>query len=274
MPANPGDLIFGDLQYEYNGWLGGLGTDFVVNVEGLHTMPDLESSDASRGDESGVYLGRDTLRARHLILDIKVFDTMPEVDPVVDLLNAVFAIQEEGEGLPFVYDRPGIAKRQTLARPRRSSFKALGGYIAGAVDLICGDPRLYSHAEKVTTVTIPDASNTATAEAWNVGNVGMYSVLEIDGPFTNPRISCLEDNNRQVRLGGAPLPDLVVAAGQTLIYDTLRETLTIAGVDNYRVVRSDSQRFALKPGKNTITYQRSGAGAASGLRLRHRDAWR
>jgi hypothetical protein len=272
-----GDLIYRDYQYEFRGLPMGSGTPyFVETVDGLLAAPDVKSSDESRDDDHGDFPGLDSLAGRRIQMSMKVLaESKEEMESCLDALQAAMSVSRRNPFVEyeFVTRRPGKGKRLMLVRARKCSFVSeydvAHGKANGALEWYGTDPRVYSLGYRKKTLTIPSTLNTISDVLLIDGNFedGMWPYLELGGPCVNPRISNLEDGNRQMKL------DITLTAGQTLIIDVRSRTITLSGVDRTDVVRTDSEWFALLPGVNTLTYNRSGGGASSSLLVRGRDVW-
>lgn len=266
-----GDLITGNFQYEFNGILFGSGTSYITSkVTGLLAPPGLRSNDKDRQDAHGAFPGRRLYSKRRIEFDISIDGTPANIDALLQSLITAFTITD----LPqqFVYQRPnGFGKRFAWCFVDDSDFDSTydvaNGLAVGSVALVAHDPRIYSLAETSTLVTIALSANTATANVTNTGKFDTAPILEIPGPATNPRVVNNTDNGKTLRV------DVVLTAGQTLIVDMKARSVILNGVDRFDVVRTDNQWWKLKPGVNSITYNRTGGGAASSLNVRHRNAW-
>ena len=269
-----GDLITRDYQYEFRGMLIGAGTGLIATkIKGLLSPPGVESQDRKRQDAHGSLPGRNTYNERRIEFDIAI-DSVGG-SPVEGLLQNLFraySLDDKGRLDQFVFQRPnGFGKRFCWARMDDSDFESdfdvAHGLAVGSVALVANDPRYYSLQEFTDNLVILNGNTNGAAIVNNNGSVASAPVLEIDGPATNPRITNLDHDNRQLRL------DLTIAAGQTLYVDAKARTVTLAGANYYRYMRVDSQWWKLQPGANHLTYDRTDNGAGSTIRVRHRDAW-
>jgi hypothetical protein len=268
-----GDLITGNPglpQYEWLGQLMGSGTDWVVEkVKGLIDLPDVKSGDVERdiGAGWGDFPGVVEYKARYIEFDLKIrADTVAGIEGYINTAKSIFLATKMGQ---LVYQRPNGSKLYAWARPDKmdfeSSYDVAHRLYVGSVRLKCANPRIYALAEVVTTLTIPNTLNTITGNVTNNGTVDASPILEIDYPCTNPRIINAADANRSIKI------DVVLTAGQTLVIDTKNMVATIAG--SIVATRSDNQWWHLKPGVNSITYNRSGGGASSPMRVRVHDTY-
>lgn len=268
-----GDLIVQNYQVEFNNWLGGAATEYIIErVEGFFGMGDIEPNDNAAGKTRGEYLGPGTEAGKTITFDvIATADYQEDMEAKMDFLGSVFAFTNGT--IPLITMRPGKVKRFISAQARRNSFDSdysmAHGTARGSVEFRCPDPRWYSLAEAQTTMVIPAGQASTAAVIYSDGLSESPSVrLELDGPCTNPRISNGNDSNRQMKF------DLVMGAGDTLVVDVKQRTVLLNGVDVYKaVVRRDNQWWVLRPGNNPITYNRTGTTGSSVLDVFTRDAW-
>jgi hypothetical protein len=267
-----GDLVVANYQYEFNSLLIGSQTDYIVTaIEGLLSLPDVRSHDLDRQDRHGAIGGRDLLSGRKVIFDLSVIaNSQGTIESNLRQLSRAF--RPSSVDIPLVWQRPaGGPKRRLNCRPRRREFTA--GYdvahmlAEGAVELFAADPRIYSNDVSTQDFIIPNSGNSVTANLHSYGDFPTPPTLTITGPVTNPRISNVADNNRQIRL------DVVMTAGQTLVVDVGARTVTLDGADRYDLVRGDNQWWEIQDGDNSITYNRTDTGAGSTLTMTWRDAW-
>lgn len=272
-----GDLITQDYQYEYNGLLMGAGTPYQLNrITGLLTPPPVADRDKARDDAWGDFPGFDTYSPRYIGYDIWLDESVDpglEAEQAIDALVEAHQIARDQLPREWVMQRPdGRGKRYCWARPRNVDFEAsydfTRGVCLGSAQVKAHDPRIYSLGELMVPATI---LNTTTNIAVNInydGKVDGAPRFEIQGPATNPIISNQDDNSRAIRLNGT------LAAGETLVVDVKRRTITMGVTDVWRDwYRSDNQWWHLVPGVNRITYTRSDAGGPSTVNIFYRNAW-
>jgi phage-related protein len=269
-----GDLVVANYQYEYNGLLMGSLTSYVVEgIEGLWDLPDIRTADQERLDWHGDNPGEDLIAPRRKVITIKAYaDTQTQMETNLALLAKTF--RQRNNQLPFVWQRPGQAKKFVNARPRRrqfpTSYEMAHGLAAGSVELYCPDPTIYALANSTATVVLASgAAGASTTTATNGGDFEVWPTLTITGAGTNPRISNQQDSNRQVRI------DVSMGAGDTLVINTHpnARTATLNGVDRYDLVRNDNQWWMLQSGANTIGFSRTGTAGSQTLTVVWNDGW-
>lgn len=270
-----GDLVVANYQYEYRGVLLGSNTSYrTEKVDGLLSMPDLQAFDTDRTDRHGAFAGRSLLRPRTVQMDVNILvetaTTMTDIETIMRTLFTALNPMKGSTTAQLVFQRPGQGKRYVNARPTKRSFPSVyeipHGLAKGSIEFKCADPRIYKLTEDQTTILLTGVtSNSGTVT--NGGDFPHSPVLEITGPATNPRIACVEDSNRTIKV------DIVLGSSDTLIIDTFNRTVTLAGVNRYDVVRNDNQWWELQPGANTITMTRSSATGNAQIVVKERDTW-
>lgn len=273
-----GELVVKDYQIEYRGLLIGSGTSYIIeSLDGLTSVPESRSNDQDRQDGHGAHPGLDLLSGRRMMLEL-VITGAPGADTEGKRRAATNVFQvSKNSGIvehPLHTQRPGRGKVFVNCRARRSAFvstyEAAHGVWRGVIELFASDPRVYSNTETSTQIDIAQGSSSATQQ--NVvmnGDFldGVQPVIELQGPTNNPRIQNINDNNRSLRL------DVVMGAGQVMLIDMHKKTVTIDGIDRYDIVRNDNQWWSLLPGNNNILFTRTGTTGLSRLFIRKRDAY-
>lgn len=272
-----GDLIVQDYQYEYNGLLMGKGTPYIMSkITGLLGAPPVRDEDKDRDDAWGDFPGMDLYSPRYISYDVWFDESIHaglEAEQALDLLMEAHQIDRNQMPHEWVMQRPDWrGKRYCWAKPRTTDFDAgynfSRGLCLGSIQVKAHDPRYYSLAETAVAIVIANATTSKEQDINYGGKVDGAPVLEINGPCTDPWIQNQDDNSRAIRLDGT------IPAGQTVIVDVKRRTVTQGGLDVYRtLVRPDNQWWHLVPGLNRVTYSRTDAGAASTLNVKYRKAW-
>lgn len=267
-----GDLIIAVNQYEYNGWLFGAGTKFQPDkFSGLIDAPPIRSKDIPREDAWGSYPGRDVYSARVLTFNINMDSDPANVWADGRAVRNALLLQDVSQS--FVINLPdGLGKRYCLMRPRKSDwdleYKTHLGWGVGSVMLEGADPRWYNLVEASPSVNAGIGVTAVNLDVTNVGNTDSAPVIEITGPWTNPRVANPQDGNRQLRLNA------VVPAGQVLSIDMKTGVILLNGaVAPSGTLRDDNQWWKLKPGVNHLTANRDDSAALGTFKVRYRDAW-
>lgn len=281
-----GDLVTADGMYEFNGVGFNDHTSVyglrVEKVEGLWSM-DMRSDDLSAQVGPGGFPGRDFVASKDIIIDFWI--DQPDVATYHQSLRALKdAIQPLTTDVPFVFQKAGLTPYSSgkfciMARPRRiavaTDFSETVGWRKGVLALKAIDSRIYALSVKTNSTTIAAGVSAGTPLVCNNAGTflgdqirgGSLPVLQMDGPFTNPRISNGVD-------GRVTALDLTVPAGKTLTVDVYRKTASLSdGTDVFSTVRLDNQWWKLYPGNNTIQFNRSDTGALVNCRVIYQDAW-
>lgn len=273
-----GDLVADEYQYEFNGYLFGSGTDTIVQrCSGLLGAPPVRNTDVDRFNNHGATPGVSTYGKRTVSIDGSITGTAGE-DIEEKILEANRAFQLPGRRnrsaqKKLVFWRPGQVKKFVYGRCERreipSEFNTARGLGKLSVDIVCPDPLIYSLDEYEVEMTLGVGVTNGQIEVWHRGDLadGALPILEIDGPATDAIITNATDENRQIKLDGA------IGVGQTFVFDLKDVDATLNGADAFSMVRNDSQYWSLLPGKNVISYQRTGSAAIGRLRIRWRDTW-
>lgn len=270
-----GDLIVKNHQYEYRGLLFGSSTLFMVlEVNGLLSTPGVKSEDHFRSDFHGEFNAPLLLSSRFIEVRMRTLHgptSQADADAVQQLLSDTF-LPTNSEHL-FAFSRPASGTRYCKCRVHDrvipSVYELAKGVSEVNIMLKATDPLIYS-------LTQLSESITASGTVVHMGNYPMYPIIELDGPFENPRILHVEQD-RMVGFG-APFNTLVGSSGQTLVIDSYDKTAELDGVDVYDKIIIDNQWWMLEPGTNTIqNYDSTGAGSTLSpggvMRIKHRDTW-
>lgn len=257
-----GDLIVKDGQYELLGLLFNSGTEAnaikVTKTQGLFDLPAFKGYETELDDDHGGTVGRQLLTKRRILMELEVMAVGDKglMMATIDVLNGVF--QPRPTINPLVFQRPFIGKRFINVKTNRfsgldSNWAREMGRASATLELVAPDPRKFSLAQQSQAIVIPSAGTNNSGVVNMAGNFlgGSKPILELAGPWTNPRISNSNDENRSIRI------DMVINAGETLILDFAARTITLGGVDHSDKVRTDNQWWVLVPGNNTITATRS-----------------
>lgn len=289
-----GDLITRPYQYEFNGILYGAGTPapasatpkaqmIVTSLDGLHSMPDLQSNDIQRADRHGAVFGNDFMGPRKIVMAVDVLvetGVAADMEATLTTLAARHHPMPAYRTLPWVFMRPDNVKKVINVRTRRRQFTAgydmAHGDAAGTIQWDAPDPTIYALAVSNQAIVIPVGATNAQTIVNSGGAYTTWPKFTITGPATNPIITVsgqtpLDDgqdySGRSIRVNA------VIPNGQTLVIDTNLRTVTLQGVAHYEYLSPDNQWWALLPGNNTIQYSRTDNGAASTCTVTWQDAW-
>lgn len=252
-------------QFSYNGYTFGDLQDWNIlpdGVEGLD-MPDVDGHDQSRFDNHGVVPGRDLVTGRTITINL---DTAATTEAIMQarlaaLRTATAPRRHPDQELPLTFKLPGEAEMRSLCRPRRRNIVIDRSYTmlnpSAVLQFFASDPRLYAETE--TTVSFTGTTGTAN----NTGDFNTYPTVEIDGAATQPiTIKNVTDGNKTLTFVRS------LAAGETLIADFAKRTLTIGGANHYNSLQIGSRWWELLPGNNSIEITGGGT-----KRVKFRSAW-
>lgn len=261
--------ITADFQYEFRSLLLGPGSPFVVTeVDGLIGPPNATTNDDDRAYHHGAIMGRHTLNGRKVTMQIEVVDKAAIETRLDELIGALTPSSARIE-YPLTFQRPGKEIRKINCRVTKgpqptSDWKLARGYAGVNVQFIATDPRVYTNTPLSQVITLTSvASNsgvlTNTAATWDELDTfqGSPPTITIVGPAVNPRIANAQAVNRSIKA------NITLTAGQTMVIDVAKRTVTVGGTPNYSVIPDDNQWWEVMKGANTVTYSRTGTTGTS-----------
>jgi hypothetical protein len=271
-----GDLISTYNQYEFNRLLMGARTSIKLQkITGMLGTPPVRTYDSELQGGWGSFPGLDLYGPRTITFDI--FSDAPQQLGVERDLLAVtkaFTIDRIPHKKFVMLRDNGMGKRFMWAKPGNTDFDAgydtSMGILLGTIELVGNDPRYYSLEQVTTNITIPNGATNAGGVIHSEGGTDSSPVLIIHGPSTNPRISCAEDSNKQVKL------DVIITGGHWIKVDIRNHTVVDdLGADVFLgTVRDDSEWWRIQPDvDNNIAYNRTNTIGSSKLEVITRDAW-
>lgn len=262
MGAVIGGAIDRDGQYEFNGILFNNAlsdTDSlkVITCDGLFDLPQFKGSINEHDDDHGGQVNRHLLSMRRVTMELVYLSSSKE-DTYLTTEEIAERLQPLSLAVPLVFRRPGVGTRFVNARVSRftgfrNDWDKSRGLSPAAVEFLCPDPRKLALVQSNQAIVIPASGTNNSGTITMLGNFrgGARPILELAGPWTNPRIANAGDENRSLKL------DMVINSGETLVIDFATRTITLAGVDHSDKVRTDNQWWVLNPGANLITATRS-----------------
>ncbi|MBG0828566.1 hypothetical protein HS041_12380 [Planomonospora sp. ID67723] len=269
-PILPGENITAAGQIEWNGTLWGAGTDYrVQSVQGWASLPGVNNLNVERPSRHGAWPARKLANQRIVTIRLQL-DSITDptaIDDLIDDFALVTGLDEDGTELPLVikgYGSPLLAYGAVIDR----DLPMEGDYNVGAptVGLLiaCSDPRLYGLTRHGTTVPLDTPTDLS-----NAGNAATHPIVRIEGPVTNPALTC------DTAAGTRTLAfELSLTSSQRLDIDTDAGTADIDGVSSISSLTGSSvpvSEFVLAAGTNTITYS-ADSGGAEGADFLWRDA--
>ena len=166
---------------------------------------------------------------------------------------------------------PGREKLYVAGRPRRLNYDKerleLSGVTPADFQFVAADPTIYSVDQQSIGITLDVGENSESLVVFHNGTYLSPPTFSIVGPATDPRLTNVTFNNRQIKV------DVVLGAGDTLAIDVLNRTVRLNGVSRYDLVRSDNQWWEVLPGQQTITYSRTGTTGSSPMTMTYRKAF-
>lgn len=257
-----GGAISRDGQYSFNGILfnnalADVDALKVMKCEGLFDLPAFKGSSSELDDDHGGQVNRQLMSMRRIVMELtylssskaNMYLTTEEIAERLQPLDAV---------VPLYFRRAGVGTRFVNAKVSRftgftNDWSKEKGLSTATVEFICPDPRKLAAVQSNQQIVIPSGGTNNSGTINMLGNFrgGAKPILELAGPWTNPRISNGGDENRSLKL------DMVIATGETLVIDFNARTILMGGVDHADKVRTDNQWWVLNPGNNLITATRS-----------------
>lgn len=275
------DIEFGSPNY----------TDLVL--DGLLSLPELESHDLAYSTRNGLMPGEDFARGKTINFSGTVIaDDDTTFGTAIENLRYAFE-QREFERELFV-SCPGLASGHQVGigvRPRRSSLKIDLDYDARqasfSVDLFATDPYFRAasgNAEETHVYVIfvnattgghgfdhgfnlgfGGGGSTATI-AVNNGNAQAWPLMTFAGPCVNPRIE------NQAYVGDGLSFDVTLGSSDLLVVDANIKQITLNGVNRYDLIH-DSDWFPIEPGNNAIVFTVASTTGVPTVTLSYRDTW-
>jgi len=274
-----GDLINRKKQYEFRNLLIGSNTVYVVEqVDGLHSMPEIERTDTEYQFKHGSAPGFVRMAEREIEIEMKIDSSVDDIGSALAAVRSAFQLPRRRFSRtlePFVWMDDDNIKKRVMARCLRRNIPsdyelALG---LGQVDLllVAPDPIILSNTLRSAQVNLGVGSTSGSVDIENLGDFvdGYDPTIQIQGPFVNPRITNENDDFRQIKI------DVEGGAADVLEINVKNNTVTLNGVDVFEKVRTDNLWWSVLPGTNRIVYDRDGSevSAASRLTIFWRDTW-
>lgn len=252
MVAN-GELFYNALT------IGGTTAYLVTSVEGLDGPGiRLESSDKAVSHGSFVY-GM-SLEPRTIVITGSVASPVGQtVTSYHYALRGAFQPQTSALPLSFMIPPDDSAKRVYAIPTHPASFTLDNSVVIGqlkyAVQLIAGDPRIYSDTE--TTTAVSSGGNSV------VNNVGLFPsppTIVTTGSYGSSVTFTNSTQSRAITLSG-------LSGSGVITVDFANHTITRGSENLYGKLSSASTWWQLGPGNNTI------ASTGVAINVKHRAAW-
>lgn len=276
MPFTPeggteGDLITADYQYEYNGYLFGSGTPCTVEkVDGLIEPPNILSEDVERQDGHGSWLGPARYGPREVQFELALH-TGPKAtfEEARDELSRAFVARQTP--IPLVFQRPFYGKRRVWVRPNRlalaSTYQTAHGLGEIKLQLVGGNPLIYSNTERIVSGTIASSTPNVTLALPNDGSEPASFRTGLLGAVQNPVLTRLSDN-AQFSL------TVDTSGGDYLEIDFMSRSVFLNGTDvTGTVVNPTAEWWLIPPGGDDMVVSRTTEATTVQVDVGYRDVW-
>jgi hypothetical protein len=248
--------LVAEREYEFNGLL--MDADSPVKVESIEGLYDADLRDAivDRMLGHGSYISASFLESKVITITGNInAETAEDFSEAIAALRSSFSPLSVTEPLKFYL--PGESERRINCLVSKRSFPVDNEFIHGrlarwAVQLLAGDPRVYSEEEYEVS---------ATGVIENAGDFPTDPLVVFEGASNNTRITNIT-TLEFVQVNGA------IGAGDTVVLDFIEKTVIESGVSRYGDFSQAGNWWSLHPGGNDIGY--SGGGT---FFIRWRDAW-
>lgn len=277
-----GELITRDRQAELQGVLLGPGTSYQFEQFNPWGGLELVHADVGYSGRHGSVGGVDLARARRVPMVIHVLGSSKQA-AIEAALELTGAFQPSDVDVPFVFragdDTYRLNGRPRLAEPDPRMIST--GTLKVPCRFIALDPRIYANTEQTGSTSFPTggvgrtydlthdrvygaAGSGGSISASNDGNTEAPWRLEITGPWVNPTITNVATDD-QLALS------ISVGAGETLILDSLTESVLLGTAHRLNTIDAGSVWPTLAVGTNEIRI--GGASGTGTATLFWRSAW-
>jgi hypothetical protein len=285
--AAPGDnIVLNDWQMEYNGLVIGQSTDFrMVRVEGLGRA-DSRVEEDERTEEHGAFVFGAFLDTRHVVVTGHILSAPIEAVEA-DMITLKTAFTRQETPLPLRFKRPNSFTRRVYCIPTRLPISVDGylqkGYATWALELLAGDPKIYSDdfqqvgflpGDPQTGVDFSidfsftfGGGNIGIQSLTNPGNIETAPYVKVFGPISNPQLISVTQS-RMIQV------NLTLSATDLLEVDFDLKVIKLNGASRYSLLdNSISEWWTLQPGDNTIQFLGQGIGGSARATFIWRGAW-
>lgn len=278
-----GSLVAETGQLQYGDMLLGVSTSARWrDLVGWRDAPDVQSNDTPRPQAHGSYPG--SVYANSAIVTLTFQLVGKGAEKLVDLDVIERNTRLDGVERALVVNDgadPTVRWGKVIGRnvPMDYTFEQVP--IECAIQWSCSDPRRYSLTEQQVALVLAAASDGldyplvypldygsssgGSGLASNAGSEATPMVASFFGPLTNPVLSC-PDAGWTLRF------DLTLAAGETLVVDSLAGTVFLDGADRlYTLAAASSPVDAclLPPGDSTLNLSAAGGTGTATVTYRH-----
>lgn len=235
-----GDQLTTNGQLEWRGVLLGPGTVLrTIDFEGLHDLPGVRSGGSVIEGQHGAFPTPALLDRRYITWNFKIAQPVAAAETAVAELQRITTLAEPGPAAPeepLAIQIDGLKLLmfgQVIRRAVPTDRHQALGYVRGAVQWLCSDPRVFLLPQRTQNTGLPVAasgglvfplvfplnfgtgSTGGVITAANPGRADAWPLFRITGPATGPVITDLDRGHKLVFD-----PAWVLPAGQTVEIDT------------------------------------------------------
>lgn len=285
-----------DWEWTYNGLTFGGDNDplfDVAAVDGLMSMPDVNSSSVKRAGADGNEIGPQFADKRVGVFEIehgKGDSTDSTLVAAYDQLMAAFKPRSADSVLTF--GMPGHATRRLMCRPTKvdapMSWEWVSGYAKFSVELSAMDQVHWMSDAEHQAFATPESPATGRVypllyprtygalgaggvfDVFNDGNMEATWKAIIYGPCENPKLTLYGGSSSPY----VELAPLSLAAGDFVVLDSRRQTILLNGsASRYQVFAPGSTWFDLPSGDSDLKFSCASSSAGVSASLTWRDTW-
>lgn len=288
-----GELITGDGQLEFNGYL--LGDDevtYMVSITGWDDLPSIDSSNTLKPTSHGAWVGKKLVGQRIITWTGRFApEERSDFSALLETLKDSFTVPD------------GTEEYELVIRTRTRVQSVFGAVVARAIPIDysysyyganvtlqfeCSDPRKYDLGEHAVFISMPSDTDDGLDYPLvypldygvamlqsdliinNLGNAPTSMILNFSGPATNPT---LVNTTTGKQLGF----NIVLTGSDVLTVNTRTGTVLLNGSADRLYTRditsSPILSFYLKPGENEMHVFADEWDAGSGVEIVYRDAY-
>lgn len=266
-----GELLTGPGQMQWGDLVIGPDPVRLRSLDGWEELPGLDDASMPYSGQHGSAPGALLAQSRTVTAEVIVRVPADQVGATVSILNRATRLVDDEQPLVVWLDSRGpllvngrvIRRRLPVDRAYR-----VGTIVGVALQWSCSDPRRYEVAEQAASTGLPQAEAGLTfpltfpldwgspavpgnLTAINSGDAPTGLIVEFRGPVSGPALVRLADGLRLEY-------DLTVAAGESLVVDTLAGSVLLGGADRLYTATARSvpeATFLLDPGSTDLAFR-------------------
>lgn len=272
-------------QFEFDSFVMGTGSEFwVESVEGLNP-PDTRTDIQERAEAHGSFTFSGFMQHREITISGDMHSPTNFYGNVDSWRQA---FRPRIDDVPLYFRLGDAISHMVWAKPTKRHFPTdvdfSRGLMKWTVQFVCGDPRIYSEAERTNSFT-PAQSTTGIdfsldlptnfggftlPAVGGVLNAGVFPtpwVARIDGPAINPKI---------VNVNTGEHTELLIELGPNdyIVVDSKEKTVMLNGTaSRYDVLPENNVWWDIQPGEQDVRLLAGGRDSNTNLTLTWRDAW-